>query len=146
MKPRGVKHLHDPLTPEQRSLRMAKVRSSGNKSTELRVAAVMIRAAIRGWKRHSKEVPGRPDFYFPEARLVVFVDGCFWHGCPKCRRNTPKTRRDFWTGKIVANRRRDRKVNRLLRQAGLRVVRIWEHEIAGRRWLATLRRSLTPEC
>ena len=80
---------------------------------------------------HASDLPGIPDFVFDEARLVVFVDGCFWHGCPHCGRGTPKTNRDYWTEKIASNMRRDRSNARKLRALGWRVTRIWEHELKG---------------
>ncbi len=141
MKKKLVK-CHDPLGPNQRSAQMAKVRSQKNRSTELRVAAYLIRRGLRGWRRHAADVPGRPDFCFAEERVAVFVDGCFWHGCPHCRRNVPHSRRRFWKDKIESNRRRDRKVGRLLRSQGYDVVRIWEHSLNNERWVARLRSAL----
>src|SRR5690242_2121977 len=85
---RSVKR-RDPLTPAQRSERMARVKGRGNRSTEVRIAAALAGAAIRGWRRHPQHVLGRPDFWFPAERVVVFVDGCFWHGCPTCARRLP---------------------------------------------------------
>jgi DNA mismatch endonuclease (patch repair protein) len=74
--------------------------------------------------------PGvRPDFVFPRERVAVFVDGCFWHGCPKHFR-MPVGNRSCWRKKMSGNRARDRLVNRRLRASGWRVVRIWEHELA----------------
>src|SRR5438309_2240246 len=102
----------DPLSAAERSARMSRVRGKGNRSTELRVAAFLMRYGFRGWKRHCVDVPGRPDFFFPAAHLVVFVDGCFWHGCPACRRNVPYSRRSFWLDKIASNKRRDLSVTR----------------------------------
>jgi DNA mismatch endonuclease (patch repair protein) len=131
----------DPLTSEQRSLQMAKVRARGNRSTEMRVAGCLIRHGFRGWKRHL-DLPGRPDFCFVRRRVTVFVDGCFWHGCPKCRRNMPNGRRDFWSRKIESNRRRDRKVERILRAQCYAVLRIWEHSLRDDRWLSRLRAAL----
>jgi DNA mismatch endonuclease (patch repair protein) len=128
----------DPLTPKERSTRMALVRATRNKSTEMHVAAHLVRNGIRGWQRNPPGIVGRPDFYFPQQRIVVFVDGCFWHGCPTCKRNTPRSRREFWQNKIATNRRRDRKVQRLLRAEGYRVVRIWEHALSGGKWLPKL--------
>lgn len=132
----------DPLSVADRSARMAKVRSRGNRSTEMRVAACLIRNGIRGWHRHPNSVPGRPDFYFPILNLAVFVDGCFWHGCRKCNRNTPRNRREFWKIKIDTNRKRDAKVSRLLRRAGVRVLRIWEHSLKGPDWTLQLLRVI----
>ena len=71
---------------------------------------------------------GKPDFVFPEVKIAVFVDGCFWHGCPK-HANAPKNNREFWRQKIDANKKRDQKVNRRLRSEGWSVQRIWEHDI-----------------
>jgi DNA mismatch endonuclease Vsr len=70
----------------------------------------------------------RPDFVFQEARVAVFVDGCFWHGCPRCYVR-PRGNAAFWRKKLATNRARDRRVNRALRRLGWRVVRIWEHEL-----------------
>jgi len=75
---------------------------------------------------------GKPDFVFPDQRLAVFVDGCFWHGCPLHGTN-PATNREFWSEKITRNRQRDREVNRALRALGWRILRIWEHELTLKR-------------
>jgi DNA mismatch endonuclease, patch repair protein len=141
MNQRTVKS-RDPLTVAERSVRMAKVRGKGNRSTELSVAACLIRSGIRGWKRHCSEISGRPDFYFPHEGIAVFVDGCFWHGCPSCKRNVPHARRQFWTEKINTNKRRDRTVTARLRLQGRFVIRIWEHAVPDRQWLSRLRRAL----
>jgi DNA mismatch endonuclease (patch repair protein) len=71
----------------------------------------------------------RPDFVFRTRRVAVFVDGCFWHGCPRHYRR-PGSRRAFWDAKIARNRQRDREVSRALRRAEWTVLRVWEHELA----------------
>jgi DNA mismatch endonuclease (patch repair protein) len=119
----------DPLSPAARSALMAKVRSRGNVSTEAAVITLFREASIKGWRRHPKGLIGKPDFYFPHAKLLLFVDGCFWHACPTCRRNSPQTRASFWQEKIDGNRRRDNRTRRKLRAQGYRVFRIWEHEL-----------------
>jgi DNA mismatch endonuclease (patch repair protein) len=81
-------------------------------------------AGIIGWRR-SVRLTGRPDFVFRAERLALFVDGCFWHGCPRHAR-IPKTRVRFWGEKLAGNARRDRVVTRALRKSGWRVLRIWE--------------------
>jgi len=106
---------------------MSRIRSAGNKGTELRLVQIFRTNSITGWRRGSK-LPGKPDFVFPKQRLAVFVDGCFWHGCPK-HATWPKTRAAFWKAKIEGNRSRDRRVNRALRQRGWVVVRVWEHAL-----------------
>jgi len=85
----------------------------------------------------------RPDFVFPKLRIAVFVDGCFWHGCP-LHATQPKQNAEFWSRKIAANQTRDRLVTRQLRARGWRVLRLWEHELTKkheRRLLARLRRA-----
>lgn len=113
---------------KKRSEVMSRIRSRGNKDTELKLAAIMRAAGITGWRRH-QPVLGRPDFVFRRARLAVFVDGCFWHGCPKHGRN-PGSNQKYWLPKLARNRARDLEIAKLLRHAGWRVLRIWEHDLA----------------
>ena len=80
-----------------------------------------------------------PDFAFPKHKLAVFVDGCFWHGCPK-HATQPKGNRRFWAEKLEANKAGDRKVNRELRAKGRKVLRIWEHDLRVARYPYTVRR------
>jgi DNA mismatch endonuclease, patch repair protein len=69
----------------------------------------------------------RPDIVFVSAKIAVFVDGCFWHGCPD-HGSTPKANGEWWVRKLAANVERDRRYDAALRAAGWTVVRIWEHE------------------
>jgi DNA mismatch endonuclease, patch repair protein len=108
---------------------MSRVRSAGNKTTEMRLVALLRNAGLNGWRRH-RPLPGCPDFTWPRARVVVFVDGCFWHG-HDCGKNVcPKTNAQAWREKIRHNQERDRRVRRSLRERGWRVVRVWECELA----------------
>lgn len=126
---------------------MSRIRGKGNKSTEQRMIALLRAYGITGWRRHYP-VPGKPDFVFRNERVAVFVDGCFWHRCPRCFR-TPTSNAEYWVPKIDGNVRRDRRVTRELRQRGWHVMRIWEHclrnpdRVAGRlrRMLASQRLS-----
>ena len=123
---------------------MARVSGRGNRSTEEKLARLFRRDGITGWRRHLR-LPGTPDFAFPENRIVVFVDGCFWHGCPK-HATFPMTRRSFWLEKFAANKARDRRVNRELRQLGWRVLRLWEHELNNtQRCLTLIAQALIPK-
>ena len=108
---------------------MSRIRSRGNKDTELALVKFFRRHKITGWRRNQK-VFGKPDFIFRQVRLAVFVDGCFWHGCPR-HGTQPKGNRAFWKKKFARNIARDRLVSRALRRAGWRVLRIWEHTL---RW------------
>lgn len=109
---------------KKRSEVMAAVRGKGNRSTEMRMVTLFREYGITGWRRH-QSLPGRPDFIFRKEKVAIFVDGCFWHGCPRCYR-APATRKKFWAAKIGENRRRDRRVSRELRSAGWSVLRVWE--------------------
>ena len=131
----------DIVTRKERSALMAKVRSKGNRSTEGKVEAALKTAGVKGWKKHPKYVLGRPDFYLSKAKLAVFVDGCFWHACPKCGR-LPSSNAEYWTSKIDSNRRRDNRIRRQLRAEGFHVMRIWEHEVKGGTWLQRLGRMM----
>ena len=117
----------DVFTKEKRSEVMSKIKGKGNKATEVALAKLFRTNGISGWRRQYPIV-GKPDFAFPKHKVAVFVDGCFWHGCPK-HSTKPKSNKKFWLAKLEANRTRDRKVSRLLRAEGWRVIRIWEHDL-----------------
>jgi DNA mismatch endonuclease (patch repair protein) len=117
----------DIWTPQKRGEVMALVKSKGNKSTEAALARLFRAEGVKGWRRHLP-LPGKPDFCFPGARVAVFVDGCFWHGCPEHYRR-PKTNRRFWDEKRERNMARDQMVSRELRACGYVVIRVFEHEL-----------------
>ena len=117
----------DHVSKAVRSKIMAAVRSSGNTTTELPLGRLLWAAGLRGYRKHWK-APGKPDFAWPGRKIAVFVDGCFWHGCSKCK-YLPRTNRAFWKDKIGTNRARDERVRKLLRREGWRVLAFWEHEV-----------------
>jgi len=117
----------DTVTPDKRSWIMGRVKSKGGKSTELKIIIVLRKKGLKGWRRNFK-LPGKPDFVYPKLRIAIFVDGCFWHGCPKCYKR-PGTNQKFWDAKIFNNRKRDRLVSRELRRDNWTVVRIWQHQL-----------------
>lgn len=131
----------DVFTAKKRSQIMARIKGRGNRGTELALARLFRSDGVTGWRRQYA-IMGRPDFAFPRARVAVFVDGCFWHRCRKCR-NVPDSNREFWQKKLAQNVRRDRTVNRELRRRGWKVVRVWEHEFRKpKRVLSKVRCSL----
>ncbi|MGH3053410.1 MAG: very short patch repair endonuclease [Gaiellaceae bacterium] len=119
--------MSDVFTAEKRSEVMSRIRGKGNRETEMVLARLLREERITGWRRHYP-IPGRPDFAFAKARVAVFVDGCFWHQCPK-HSNLPANNRDFWKRKLGRNIERDRDVNRKLADRGWTVLRVWEHEL-----------------
>ncbi len=115
----------DVMTPEQRSRCMSRIRGR-NTGPEL---ALRKRLWAEGYRyRLYAPLPGRPDLVFPRLKLAIFVDGCFWHGCP-IHGVKPKSNAKFWLRKLHQNKVRDRRTNDLLRAEGWTVLRFWEHEI-----------------
>ena len=98
----------DIYSKEKRSWLMGRVRSTGNKSTEEKLIAILKQNHLTGWRR-KYSLFGNPDIVFPSGKIVIFVDGCFWHGCPK-HGEIPESNRDFWVKKIDANKKRDKLV------------------------------------
>ena len=123
--------MSDVFSKAKRSDVMSRIRGSGNKDTELKLMVVFRLHGVTGWRRKAP-IFGKPDFVFPKLKLAVFVDGCFWHGCP-IHATQPKINAEFWQTKISKNQARDLLVTRTLRRAGWRVMRIWEHELARKR-------------
>ena len=109
-------------------------------SPELELRRILHGLGLR-YRLHARLLPGTPDIVFPSAMVAVFVDGCFWHGCPK-HATQPKGNASFWATKLAANKERDRKVNHALRAKGWKVLRIWEHDLRAFRHSHTLRRVM----
>jgi DNA mismatch endonuclease (patch repair protein) len=133
-----AKKTGDVFTKAKRSEMMSRIRSRGNRDTELALARLLRANHITGWRRHleirkaesgKQKFKVRPDFVFRQVRLALFVDGCFWHGCPR-HATWPAHRAAWWRRKIEGNKKRDRLVNRTLRRAGWRVIRIWDCALA----------------
>ncbi|KKR47093.1 MAG: mismatch endonuclease Vsr protein [Candidatus Woesebacteria bacterium GW2011_GWC1_43_10b] len=112
---------------EIRSKNMRAIKSCGNKSTERKAVILLRQNKISGWKRQYKQLKGTPDFVFVKQRMAIFVDGCFWHGCPKCYK-APRTNRKFWAEKIEKNVNRDRKTDKIIRNLGWKSLHFWEHD------------------
>ena len=105
---------------------MSRIRGK-NTGPELRLRRALWSAGRR--YRVQTSLPGRPDIVFPAAKLVVFVDGCFWHSCPQ-HGAIPKSNQSYWEPKLTRTRQRDEEVTIELTDLGWRVRRFWEHEIA----------------
>ncbi len=116
----------DVLTRRQRSYCMSRIRSK-NTRPEIILRKAISKTGIRGYRLNCG-LSGKPDIVFPKRKIVIFIDGCFWHKCPKCFKS-PKTNKKFWLEKIEGNKRRDIKVNRHYKKMGWRIIRIWEHDL-----------------
>jgi DNA mismatch endonuclease (patch repair protein) len=108
-----------------RSKNMAAIKSR-NTRPEVKLRKALFKVGLR--YRVNYNLPGKPDIAFPRKKLVVFVDGCFWHCCSKCYCE-PDNNKEFWQKKITSNITRDNEVNKILNETGWTVLRFWEHEI-----------------
>lgn len=126
----------DTVSQQERSNIMAKVKGRGNKATELKLIKFFKEYHIKGWRRNYK-IAGNPDFVIPKARLAIFVDGCFWHGCAEhCR--LPEANHEYWIAKIDKNIKRDNAINKELQNKRWTVIRIWEHELKKNNYIKKL--------
>lgn len=116
----------DVLTPEQRKKNMSRIHGK-NTSPELKLRKLLWKSGLRGYRIYYNLL-GKPDIVFTKQKLVIFVDGCFWHKCPVCFR-PPATNEEFWNEKLQKNVERDLRVNKKLQNDGWTVLRIWEHEV-----------------
>jgi len=117
----------DKYSKRKRSEIMSAVKSKGTKLEDKFKLALDSRS-VKGYKQNCIEINGHPDFVFKKAKIAIFLDSCFWHGCPKHLR-MPSSHQDYWESKINRNQKRDRDVLRKLRADGWRVIRIWEHSL-----------------
>lgn len=125
----------DTMSPEDRSRRMALVRSVDTKP-EMAVRRMVHGMGYR-YRLHCRDLPGKPDLVFRSRRAGVFVHGCFWHrheGCALAR--LPKSKLDFWIAKLEGNRARDARKVEALKQTGWRVLVVWECELKNSETLA----------
>lgn len=121
----------DVFTPAKRSAIMSRI-TGKNTNPEIVVRKVVHSLGYR-FRLHRKDLPGKPDLVLPRHRKIIFVNGCFWHGHPHCRRATlPSSNIAFWRKKIADNKARDIDVNRRLRLAGWDVLVVWQCEISRR--------------
>lgn len=127
-----------------RSEQMARIRSEDT-SPEVTLRRLLSEAGVRH-RRGTRALPGKPDLVYVRRRVVVFVDGCFWHGCPE-HYVPPRSSGSYWAEKLQRNVARDLSQTRTLMLAGWRVVRIWEHEVeeTPRRALAKVLTALRSE-
>jgi len=120
--------LPDMMGRSQRSDCMSKIRGKDTK-VEVVLRKAVWRNGLR-YRLHAK-LPGTPDLVFPRSKVALFIDGCFWHGCPT-HGVRPRTNRAFWADKLKKNVERDKQTNRELREIGWKVIRCWEHEVEKR--------------
>lgn len=113
----------DVFDKETRSRVMSRIRRDKTKPE------LMLKERLRGtYLRYQPKMEGKPDFASSKRKLAVFVDGCFWHKCPKCFKE-PESNTDYWVPKIEKNVERDKTVTERLKRKGWIVLRFWEHQV-----------------
>ena len=115
----------DVFSKKVRSKVMSRIRSK-NTSPEMNLRKILWNKGYR-YRIHYK-LPGKPDIVFVGKKVAVFIDGCFWHKCPKCY-IAPKSNKKYWLPKIEYNVKKDEENNKTLKKIGWKVIRVWEHEI-----------------
>jgi len=115
-------------TTKERSELMGKIKSKNTKP-EQKLRKILWALGLK-YRLNVKKLPGKPDIYIPRYKLVIFIDGSFWHGYNWIeKREKIKSNRNFWVPKIERNIQRDREINQQLQQAGFHVIRFWDHQV-----------------
>lgn len=115
----------DVFSKKKRSEVMSKIKGHDTK-LEIKVRRRLFRNGYR-FRKNDRRYPGKPDILLPKYKTVIQIHGCFWHGHKRCKYFVvPKTRTEFWMGKIEANRRNDEKNRKLLKKIGFSVLTLWE--------------------
>lgn len=133
MKTEKVKEfIRDGRAPIPKTLQISKTMSSikaKNTKPEIIIRKELVRSNLIGYRIHNKKIPGRPDISYSNKRLAIFINGCFWHRCPRCKPPFPKTHKFFWFKKFYKNIKRDKMKRKQLNNLGWSVITLWECEI-----------------
>jgi DNA mismatch endonuclease, patch repair protein len=125
-------YIRDKRSPKPKNELVSKTMSAikaKNTTPEMFLRKELWKNGVRGFRLHWKNVPGKPDIAFIKYKLAVFVNGCYWHRCPKCELPLPKHNSKFWAEKFDRNADRDKRKIKLLKDQGWKVIVIWECDI-----------------
>jgi DNA mismatch endonuclease (patch repair protein) len=129
-KRRKKKYTSPPLlTAQEKISRYMRGNKSKNTKPELTLRKALWHTGLRGYRVHWPKAPGKPDICYPSRRLAIFVHGCFWHRCPYCQPELPKSNKALWSEKFEKNMTRDARYKQLYREAGWQRVVIWECQL-----------------
>ncbi len=118
-----------PIPESENTSRVMSANKGKDTKPELLLREALIEIGLPDFVTHAKDIPGKPDIVYLEIKLAIFVHGCFWHHCPKCNPNLPKTNTEFWKNKFDKNKERDKKKKKELVKEGWKVLVFWEHQI-----------------
>lgn len=131
----------DNLKPEDRLKTMRAVKGKGTR-LEKHLFAMLAGMRVKGWHKNVGDIEGKPDVVFPNEKVAIFIDGCFWHGCPVCKRKLPQSNHEYWERKIKRNIELAAIHNQKLTDQGWTVLRIWEHEVKDKEAMQRIKSSL----
>jgi DNA mismatch endonuclease, patch repair protein len=133
----------DHVSPERRSEIMRRIRGKDT-APELVVRRFLHASGLR-FRLHRRDLPGTPDLVLPGRRACLFIQGCFWHGCQRCRTGSRQVKSNaaYWTRKVARNKERDAATRSVLEAAGWLVIELWECEVRDPAKLANVAAMLT---
>ncbi|MFA7063346.1 MAG: very short patch repair endonuclease [Methanomethylophilus sp.] len=121
--------LRNPLPSSVATSHTMKANRATGTGPEVIVRKALREAGYPGYRLNWRRAPGRPDITYPGRKVAIFVNGCFWHRCPRCNLPLPKTHADFWAAKFQRNVERDARKTAALEAEGWIVITVWECEI-----------------
>ena len=122
----------DKRSPVPKNSTVSKVMSSikhTNTKPEVLLRKMLFNMGLRGFRKNYKDLPGKPDIVYTKQKVVIFINGCYWHGCEACGWTPPKHNTEYWVNKITKTRQRDIVKKEMLANMGYTVLTVWEHEI-----------------
>lgn len=122
-------HPKSPKSKSDFTSRVMKSNKPRDTKTEIIVRKELYKRGYRGYRINYKKIPGSPDIAFTKKRVAIFVNGCFWHNCPHCKKDLPKTNYDYWLWKREDNKKRDIIKKQQLEEMDWTVITIWECKI-----------------
>ncbi|HMK18416.1 MAG TPA: very short patch repair endonuclease [Chitinophagaceae bacterium] len=124
-----VRDKRSPIPANENVSRVMSANKAKNTNPEKSLRKALWKIGLKGYRKNYKKIPGRPDLAFVNKKFAIFVNGCYWHRCPKCDLPLPKTNIDFWKKKFDRNVSRDQEKNLLLEQIGWKSMTVWECEL-----------------
>lgn len=118
-----------PVPKSETTSRVMSANKDRNTKPELILRKALWSKGLKGYRLHPKKIPGKPDIVYNRKKVAIFVNGCYWHRCPKCDLPVPKSNSEFWRRKFSKNKERDNQKLKSLKESGWNTIVVWECEI-----------------
>ena len=118
-----------PIPENETTSRVMSANRGKDTNPEIIFRKALWHGGMKGYRLHWKKAPGRPDITFPGKKIAIFINGCYWHRCPICQLDLPKSNTEFWEEKFQKNKERDNKKKDQLEEMGWKVFVFWECQI-----------------